>query len=76
MQLKVRESTGGSNNKHPRSDQWIFVLAGTATAIVKGRKRRLRPGALLLIEAGETHELINQGKHQFRAVTFYAPPAY
>jgi quercetin dioxygenase-like cupin family protein len=76
MQLRAGESTGGPTNKHSHSDQWIFVLEGTALAVVEGRKRNLRAGKLLLIEAGETHELINHGKQQFRAVTFYAPPAY
>jgi len=69
-------STGGPDNRHTESDQWLYVLSGSATATVKGEKVKLTPGTLLLIEAGEPHEIVNNGSEPFRTLNFYAPPAY
>ncbi len=69
-------STGGPDNKHADSDQWLYVLSGTATACVAGERVKLTPGVLLLIEAGETHEIVNNGSEPFRTINIYAPPAY
>lgn len=45
-------------------------------AIVEGRRVELTAGALLLIEAGETHEIVNQGPEPLVTVNVYAPSAY
>jgi mannose-6-phosphate isomerase-like protein (cupin superfamily) len=76
MVIDRGSATGGPENRHPRSDQWLFVLSGSATATVNGEKVKLAPGVLLLIEAGETHEIVNNGAEPFRALNVYAPPAY
>jgi mannose-6-phosphate isomerase-like protein (cupin superfamily) len=68
--------TGGPDNQHPKSDQWLYVLSGSATATVKGEKVKLTPGTLLLIEAGEAHEIVNNGGEPFRTLNIYTPPAY
>ena len=44
-----------------RSDQWPYVALGTGRATVRGRRVGLKPGSLLLIEAGEPHEISNEG---------------
>jgi mannose-6-phosphate isomerase-like protein (cupin superfamily) len=36
----------------------------------------LAPGGLLLIEAGEPHEISNAGRVPLATVNVYAPPAY
>jgi mannose-6-phosphate isomerase-like protein (cupin superfamily) len=36
----------------------------------------LRPGSLLVIECGETHEIRCTGEDPLRTVNFYSPPAY
>jgi mannose-6-phosphate isomerase-like protein (cupin superfamily) len=76
MVLGPGESTGGSDNRHPKSDQWLYVLSGRGKAVVEGRETELAPGSLLLIEAGERHEVVNTGKQPLETVNFYAPPAY
>ena len=76
MVLDVSESTGGDDNKHAGEDQWLYVVSGTGKAIVCGMERPLKRGSLLLIEAGETHEIINTGAEPLRTLNFYAPPAY
>jgi len=76
MTLRPSQSTGGDDNVHPRSDQWLYVISGEATATVRRRRVALRPGVLLLIEAGETHEIVNTGSEPFVTLNVYAPKAY
>ena len=53
---------GGPDNRHRGADQWLFVVAGKGTAIVNARRYPLTPGSLLVIEAGDFHEIRNTGK--------------
>jgi mannose-6-phosphate isomerase-like protein (cupin superfamily) len=76
MVLAPGTSTGGPNNQHPASDQWLYVLAGEGDATVKGKNVTLRAGSLLLIEAGETHEIRSTGDQPLETLNIYAPPAY
>ena len=76
MVLKPGESTGGPDNRHADADQWLYVLAGEGRATVGGRSVELRAGTLLLIEAGEAHEIENEGSAPLRTVNVYAPSAY
>lgn len=76
MALEPGESTGGPDNRHPSSDQWLLVLEGTGRAVVNGRRIALEPGALLLIGAGEAHQIVNDGAERLETLNVYAPPAY
>lgn len=76
MVLRPGQRTGGDDNVHPSSDQWLYVVSGAGVAVVKGRRVGLDAGALLLIEAGETHEIMNDGTAPLVTVNVYAPPAY
>ena len=76
MVLSPGQSTGGPENRHD-ADQWLYVAAGTGTAIVKSEERVLEPGALVLIETGEAHEIRNDSNdNPLRTVNIYAPPVY
>jgi mannose-6-phosphate isomerase-like protein (cupin superfamily) len=76
MVLRPGQTTGGKDNRHLRQDQWLYVVSGTGLAVVEGRKVRLTPGTLLLVEAGEAHEIQGAGSAPLVTVTIYAPPAY
>jgi mannose-6-phosphate isomerase-like protein (cupin superfamily) len=76
MTLKPGESTGGADNTHEHADQWLYVVSGTGQATVSGRALTLEPGALLLIEAGEPHEISNPGGEPLVTVNIYSPPVY
>ena len=76
MVLAPGQTTGGPDNRHARSDQWLYVVAGVGTGVVAGREAELRPGTLLLIEAGEAHELTNTGSDALKTLNLYAPPVY
>jgi len=76
MVLAPGESTGGDDNAHAESDQWLYVISGTGRATVSGRACALDAGTLLLIEAGEFHEIRNTGTASLVTVNVYAPPVY
>ena len=76
MVLDPGESTGGPKNRHPESDQWLYVADGRGTAVVEGESHPLSAGTLVLVEAGETHEIRNDGDVALETVSVYAPPEY
>lgn len=76
MVLSPGESTGGPDNTHEHSDQWMFVVDGHGTAIIEGNAIDLSPGVLLLVEAGETHEIRAGEDAPLRTMNVYATPAY
>jgi mannose-6-phosphate isomerase-like protein (cupin superfamily) len=76
MVLAVGDSTGGPDNRHRGSDQWLYVVAGEGSATIGEQIHVLRPGTLVLVERGETHEIRNEGEEPLRTLNFYVPPAY
>ena len=76
MVLAPGDSEGGPDNRHRGSDQWLFVVSGEGSATIAGEIHVLRPGTLVLIERGETHEITNNGDEPLRTVNVYVPPAY
>jgi mannose-6-phosphate isomerase-like protein (cupin superfamily) len=76
MVLPPGGKEGGPDNAHRGADQWLFVVEGTGVAIVNGRRQRLRPGVLLLIEKGDTHEIRADGNSDLKTLNVYVPPAY
>jgi mannose-6-phosphate isomerase-like protein (cupin superfamily) len=76
MVLTAGQSEGSSDNRHRGSDQWLYVVSGTGTAIVKGKRYQLQAGTLILIERGDRHEIRNSGRGKLRTLSVYVPPAY
>ena len=76
MVLTPGQSTGGPDNRHTQSDQWLYVISGRGKGSVAGQEVSLEPGTLLLIEAGEAHELFNTGDEPLKTLNLYTPPAY
>jgi mannose-6-phosphate isomerase-like protein (cupin superfamily) len=76
MSLEPGETTGGPDNRHEDSAQWLFVVAGQGTALVGGEAVDLGPRTLLLIEAGEPHEIRCTGAEPLRTLNVYVPPEY
>lgn len=76
MILAPGGAEGGPDNRHRGADQWLYVVAGTGVARVNGRRVRLVPGTLLLIERGDVHEVRNSGRATLKTLNVYVPPAY
>ena len=65
-----------ARDRHRGADQWLRVIAGTGSALVKRKRYKLVAGTLLFIPRGERHEIRNTGRTLLRTVNFYVPPAY
>jgi len=76
MVLPPGKAEGDSHNRHRGADQWLFVVSGTGVAKVNKRRYALKPGALLLIEHGDEHEICNNSRGVLKTLNFYVPPAY
>jgi mannose-6-phosphate isomerase-like protein (cupin superfamily) len=76
MVLAAGRSEGGPDNRHRGSDQWLYVVSGSGTAIVRGKQHSLGPGTLLLIERGSAHQIRNTGRTPLKTLNLYVPPAY
>jgi mannose-6-phosphate isomerase-like protein (cupin superfamily) len=76
MVLAVGGKEGGSHNLHKGADQWLYVTEGSGVAIINGHKTRLKAGTIVLIEAGDRHEIRNTGRTLLKTVSVYVPPAY
>lgn len=76
MTLAPGTGTGGPDNRHETSDQWLYVISGSGDATVDGERVELDPGDLLLIAAGEAHEIRAGATDALVTVNVYAPPEY
>jgi mannose-6-phosphate isomerase-like protein (cupin superfamily) len=76
MVLAPGDQEGGADNRHRGADQWLFVLSGTGSARIAGKRHPLRAGSLLLIERGAKHEVRNTGRTALKTLNLYVPPAY
>lgn len=76
MVLAQGDATGGPDNRHRDSDQWLYVASGEGEAVVEEQRQPLQPGTLLLIERNEAHQISNTGERPLHLVNFYVPPAY
>ena len=66
MVIAPGESEGDGDNRHRGADQWLYVISGSGTAMVNGRRIPLRAGTLLLIERRDRHEVKNTGRGWLR----------
>ena len=76
MVIPPGDAEGDPSNRHRGADQWLFVVAGQGRALINGKARRIEAGSLLLIEAGDRHEIRNTGKTLLKTLNVYVPPAY
>lgn len=76
MVIAPGDREGGPDNRHRGADQWLFVLSGRGVATLAGRRRPIKPGSIVLIERGTTHEIRNTGRAPLKTLNIYVPPAY
>lgn len=76
MVLTPGSKEGGAENDHRGSDQWLFVVSGTGSAIINGHRYSLNPGSIFLIERGDQHEIRADGTEPLQTLNIYVPPAY
>jgi quercetin dioxygenase-like cupin family protein len=76
MKLLPDQVSGEYGNEHPEADQIVVVLEGGGHAIVSDDTVELEEGDLLLIRAGEKHQLRADGAGSLVTLNFYSPPVY
>ncbi len=76
MTLASGQTTGDAENVHASSDQWLFVLSGKVEATVAGERTVLSKHSLIVIEAGEPHEIRKGGDAPLETLNVYTPPEY
>lgn len=76
MVLEPGDCEGSSTNFHRGSDQWLYVVEGTGTAVVNGKRHPLKKGTLVLIERGDRHEIRAANDSSLCTLNVYVPPAY
>ena len=76
MVIPPADAEGDSKNKHRGADQWLYVVSGTGSALVNGKRYALKEGSLMLIERGDKHQIKNTGRALLRTLNFYVPAAY
>lgn len=67
--------SSGGESVH-KADQWLFVLSGSGEALVAGTRHPIEAHSLIVIEAGETHEIFNTGDAPLETLNFYTPPEF
>jgi mannose-6-phosphate isomerase-like protein (cupin superfamily) len=76
MVLAAGRAGGDARNRHRGADQWLYVVEGSGTARINGKRYALAAGTLLLIEHGDEHEIRNSGRCPLRTLNIDVPPAY
>ena len=76
MTLAPGQTTGDAENVHAGGDQWLFVVSGQGEATVAGERVALTKHTLLVIQAGEPHEVRNTGDAPLETLNLYTPPEY
>ena len=64
------DSAPADQPQHHRGNDYGYVLEGTLTVIVKGRKKRVKQGNAIAIRGSEPHRLINETDQLVRAIWF------
>ena len=62
MVIPPGDAEGDARNRHRGADQWLYVLAGSGQALVKGERHKLTKGSLILIERGESGDPLSRGR--------------
>jgi quercetin dioxygenase-like cupin family protein len=73
MSLDAGQVSGEYGSDHLQADQVLYCLSGSGTALVEAKEIPFAAGDLLLIEAGEHHQ-IQGGPCQ--TLNIYSPIAY
>ena len=76
MRLLPDKTSGEYGTDHPQADQVLIVMEGRGHAKVEDRTIELEEGDVLVIKAGEKHQVIADGATSLRTMNVYSPAAY
>jgi mannose-6-phosphate isomerase-like protein (cupin superfamily) len=61
---------------HDHVDQVLVFVDGRGHAMLDGERSEVGPGRLVLVPAGTHHNIVNDGPHEMKLYTIYAPPQH
>jgi quercetin dioxygenase-like cupin family protein len=76
MALAKGKTSGEYGTDHPHADQILIVLSGEGEARVAGKTHKLERGDVIVIEAGEKHQIKGTSEDGLRTINLYCPIAY
>jgi mannose-6-phosphate isomerase-like protein (cupin superfamily) len=76
MRLLPDGTSGEYGNEHPGSDQILIVMEGRGHAKIDNKTVELEEGDVLVIKAGEKHQVIADGAVSLHTMNVYSPVAY
>jgi mannose-6-phosphate isomerase-like protein (cupin superfamily) len=76
MRLLPDQKSGEYGSDHPQADQVLIVMEGRGRAKIEDRNVELEEGDVLVIKAGEKHQVVADGATSLRTMNVYAPIAY
>ena len=76
MRLLPDQESGKFGSDHPQADQVLIVMEGRGHAKIEDRDVELEEGDVLVIKAGEKHQVVADGAVSLRTMNVYAPVAY
>ena len=74
MSLKEGEEIG--EEVHSDIDQFIRIEQGQATAVLNGKKLKLKEDDAIIVPAGMKHNIINNSKGELKLYSIYSPPEH
>ncbi len=74
MVLEPGKSVAKNEVTNEASDQWVYVTRGEGRAYIGGCWLDIKAGSLLLIEAGEPHEIRATGRIPLETLSICATP--
>jgi transcriptional regulator with XRE-family HTH domain len=64
------DSAPADQPQQHRGNDYGYILEGTLTVVVKGRKRRVKQGSAIAMRGDEPHRLMNETDQLVRAIWF------
>lgn len=74
ISLSPNEEIG--SEMHPVSEEILFIVSGTAKAVVDEKTFDVRGGDAILLPAGSVHNLTNTGSTNLAVITIASPPQF
>ena len=76
IQEKVSPGKSEISHMHSRSEQFFYILEGTAVIEVGGSANQLHRGEGMRIPAGEAHQFRNDSKSNVEFLVISVPPSH
>ncbi len=72
--VRLHRTKGRRAHVHPRSEEIMYVIAGTATVWIDGVRERVRAGDVVHVPAGAAHATVPDADTDVELVCFFPDP--